>query len=349
VSRAIYRILDANLNRSREALRVIEEYCRFVKDDVMLSRQTKHFRHRLKEIVDAVGQENLLAARSSETDIGKEIDNPSQQAKADPQAVVTASCKRLQEALRNIEEYGNAVDAKISDLAGKLRFEAYQLEKDLRPALHPRQAMAEVRMYLLIGSDLCPPERIVRLSSELLEAGVDCLQLREKRLSDRQAFDLARELSEVCRSRSKLFIVNDRPDIAKVAGAHGVHLGQDDLPIDSARLIFPDAIYGISTHNLDQTRAAIQRDPTYIAVGPAFTTATKAHEPPAGLEFVAEAAHLSEEAGIPAVAIGGITLDTIDQVLRLGVHRVAVASAILASNDPAEAVRQFAERLQQER
>lgn len=350
MSNEIYRILDANVNRSREAFRVIEEYLRFVRDDPALSGRTKRLRHRLKEIADTAGQENLLAARASQTDVGKDIASPAQAGKDRAEAIVTASCKRLQEALRNLEEYGNIINNRIALLAGKLRFDAYQLEKDLMLATNPRRAFQPVSLYVLIGSDLCPANRIVSLTAELLQAGVDCIQLREKRLTDRQKLKLAAELADLCRSQGqdKVFIVNDRPDIANAARAHGVHLGQHDLPIETARSILPHAVIGLSTHTLDQVRRAIDQDPTYIAIGPAFQTTTKPHEPVAGIQFISDAAKLIDQAGIPAVAIGGINQSNIDQILKLGIKRIAVASAILNADDPAASVQTLKQQLKLE-
>ena len=341
---AVYRILDANLNRAREALRVLEEYVRFVKDDAILSARTKALRHRMKEIADALGPEKLLSARASETDVGRDIPSPSRETRTDPRAVAVASCKRLQEALRNLEEYSTGVDQAASDLAGQIRFDAYQLEKELFLTTGGG-AFQSVRLYLLIGSDLCPAEKIVSLSARLLDAGVDCVQLREKHLTDRQIFALAGELSELCRSKGKLFIVNDRADVAKAVAANGVHVGQDDLPVEAARMILPDGIVGLSTHTLDQVSRAIDQRPTYVAVGPAYETETKPHEPAAGLDFVRHAVTMLDEAGVLHVAIGGIRLDNIEQVLAAGARRVAVASAILQAEDPAAAAGRFAELL----
>jgi len=344
MSSQVFRILDANLNRSREALRVIEEYLRFVRDDARSTRRIKELRHRIKQIADALGPDKLLTARASQTDVGKDISSPSRQVKTDAKAIVTASCKRLQEALRNVEEYSNVVSGTASQVASELRFDAYQLEKDLLIINGPREAFEAVKLYVLIGSDLCALERIVPLSAELLDAGVDCLQLREKILPDRDTFELARELSDLCLSKRKVFIVNDRPDIAKAVGA-GVHLGQDDLPIDAARGILPDGSIGLSTHNPPQLAEAIRQDPTYIAIGPAFATLTKPGEPPAGIDFVRDAVRKLDEAGIPHVAIGGISLQNVQQLLAAGVRRIAVASAILKADDPPAVVHKFAKML----
>ncbi|NLX06981.1 MAG: thiamine phosphate synthase [Phycisphaerae bacterium] len=340
----LYRILDANLNRAREALRVIEEFFRFVRDDREVSIRVKQLRHALNEIADRVGREKLLAARDSLADVGRDIPSPSLDGRTGPRPVAAASFKRLQEALRAIEEYAAPIDPQISAIAARLRFEAYDLEKQIMTAAAAARFGA-VRLYLLIGSDLCPPPRMIALVPELLAAGVDCLQLREKHLSDRQTYDLSQRLAEHCHAAGELFIVNDRADLAAAVGADGLHLGQDDLPLKTARTLCPNAIIGLSTHNLDQVAAAIDQRPDYIAVGPAFATATKPHEPVAGLAFIRQAVERLDAAGIDHVAIGGITLENLDQLRAAGVRRIAVAAAVLKSPDPVDAARRLAAAL----
>jgi len=338
---AIYRILDANLNRAREGLRVIEEYLRFVREDRHGSWLAKRWRHQLRQIVHCLDNEKLLAARAASSDVGKDFTSPSNASKTDAREITVAGIKRLQESLRVIEEYSAAVDPSVNQLAGRMRFEVYQFEKELLTA-DPRARFAEVRLYLLIGSDFCPPDEIVDRSKQLLEAGVDCLQLREKKLPDREIFPLAEKLSEICSAMGKIFIVNDRPDIALAIGAHGVHVGQDDLPVPVVRQILgSDRIIGVSTHNPTQLQAAIDIQPTYIAVGPAFQTATKPHEPVAGLEYIAQSVKLLHDAGIPEVAIGGITIENLPKLMDLGVRRIAVCGAVLSADDPVKQVEKF--------
>jgi len=341
----MYRILDANLNRVREELRVVEEYLRFVREDPRGAWRLKSWRHRLREMIDALGPEALLRARAADADVGKDFPSPSQSAKLDPVSITIAGLKRLQESLRAIEEYAAAINSAVSRTAGGMRFEIYQYEKELF-LTGPRARFESVRLYLLVGSDQVPPEAMPDRAKEWLEAGVDCFQLREKQLKDRDLMALAQKLADVCRQAGKLFIVNDRPDIARAVGADGVHVGQDDLPVPTVRhLLGSDRIIGISTHNPDQLREALELDPAYVAVGPAFDTATKPHEPTAGPGYIADAVRQLREAGIPEVAIGGITPENLPQLQTLGVRRIAVCGAILSTPDPVTAVRRFASLL----
>jgi thiamine-phosphate pyrophosphorylase len=340
-----YRILDANLNRAREGLRVIEEYLRFVREDPRGSWKLKQWRHGLREIVETLGPQTLLAARAAESDVGRDFTSPSNASKNDPLAITAAGFKRLEEALRVIEEYSAAINASVNVLAGKMRFEVYQYEKELF-ATNPRSRFEAVRLYLLIGSDFCPPEKMIDLAASLLDAGVDCLQLREKTLPDLQRYHLAENLAKLCREKNKLFIVNDRPDIALAVGADGVHVGQGDLPLSVVRQILgPNRILGLSTHNESQLNEAVSLDPTYIALGPAFDTTTKPQEPTAGLPYVSAGLARLREVGIPEVVIGGISLQNLSELKSLGVKRIALCSAILSADDPINQTRQFAEAI----
>lgn len=342
-----YRILDANLNRAREGLRVTEEFLRFIRQDPRGTWILKRWRHQLRQMADNLGPEKLLSARAADTDVGKDLGSPSQSAKQDPAAITAAGLKRLQEALRVIEEYSATLEPTVSESAGKMRFECYQFEKELFLG-SPRDKFLPVGLYLLIGSDYCPVDKMPDLARQLLMAGVDCLQLREKHLGDKEFFHLAEKLAKVCRDQNKLFIVNDRPDIALAVGADGVHLGQDDLPIDTARgILNSDQIIGVSTHNLSQLQTAIETNPAYIAIGPAFDTTTKPHEPTAGLDYIAQAVAQLREAGLPEVAIGGITLENLPRLIALGVRRIAACGAILAAENPIQSAGNFATLLKE--
>ncbi len=341
MSTSYYRIIDANINRACEGLRVIEDYIRFVLSDKRYSELAKQYRHKLRQIGVSLNPDNLLAGRAADADVGRDIPSPSDVSKTDSQAIVTASFKRVQEALRVIEEYCRLIEPQISKQVGNLRFEIYQLERDLLKIL-PRNKFENVKLYLLIGSDVWPAEKIEEQAKMLFDAGVDCLQLREKKLPDREIFTLAERLAKIAHQREKIFIVNDRADIALACGADGVHLGQDDLPkLIAEKIINPNQIIGLSTHNIEQVEDAISLEPTYIAIGPAFKTATKPTEPVAGLEFIESAIAKLNAANIPEVAIGGINLDNIEKLLSIGVRRIAICSAILSSENPAEQTKKF--------
>ncbi len=165
--------------------------------------------------------------------------------------------------------------------------------------------------------------------------GAQIIQLREKALDDRRLLELAREIRRITRDAGVLFIVNDRPDIARLAEADGVHLGQDDMPVHEARRILgPDALIGVSTHNFDQLRQAVLDGAAYAGVGPTFPSQTKGFADFAGLEFVRRA---TAETSLASFALGGVTVDNVREVLAAGARRVAVSHAVCAAEDPRKA------------
>jgi thiamine-phosphate pyrophosphorylase len=174
----------------------------------------------------------------------------------------------------------------------------------------------------------------------LAESGVELIQYRNKQSSSRSLFEMARTLADFLRPRNVRFIVNDRPDVAALVHAAGVHVGQQDLSVEQARAICPlPAWVGVSTHNLDQVRAAAATTADYIAIGPIFPTATKAHpDPVVGIDFIRQARTLTSK---PLVAIGGITAENAAHVYRAGANSVAVARDLLTALHPAERAREF--------
>ncbi len=174
-----------------------------------------------------------------------------------------------------------------------------------------------------------------QLAMSLAGAGVRLLQLRCKHASASHVHSLAGELAVLLRSTSARLIVNDRSDVAALSGAAGVHVGQEDLPVEDARRFCPPPLWvGVSTHNLEQLREADGTSADYIAVGPVFQTVTKANpDPVVGIEFLRKARQLTRK---PLVAIGGITLESAAEVFRAGADSLAVISDLIATPDPAQ-------------
>ena len=178
------------------------------------------------------------------------------------------------------------------------------------------------------------------LSSQLAAAGVTLIQLRDKKSPAAQVLSRARELAALLTPLGVRFILNDRPDIAAIAVCGGVHVGQDDLPVEDARRIVGHSRWvGVSTHNLDQLRQAAATSSDYIAIGPIFPTSTKENpDPVVGLDFVRAARRLTSK---PLVAIGGIALESAGEVYRAGADSVAVIRDIVAAKNPGERARQY--------
>lgn len=329
--REIYRILDANFNRAREALRVAEDCGRFALNDPAITSMAKHMRSDLKEILDRMPSSELLVARDTPGDIGTEITSPTEMTRQTMTDVASAAMKRLTESLRTVEEYSKVVAPSATLLLERMRYNAYTLEQRLIGRILVAGRFAKARLYVLISTEQCKGS-VRELARQAIAGGADVIQLRAKNCPDSQVLALAAELRELTDQTGRLFIVNDRPDIAAIVGADGLHLGQHDLPIaESRRLLRPGAIVGRSTHSLDQALAAATEGADYIAVGPMFPTTTKDAGPIVGPALARDAA---AEIKLPLVAIGGIHAGNVRQIVSEGISCVAISSAICQASDP---------------
>lgn len=199
------------------------------------------------------------------------------------------------------------------------------------------------RLYVIVSSRLCrrPIEEVVQAS---LRGGADVIQLREKDVYESDYVNLSRRLKKIVADAGKVFIVNDNPSVALSSGADGVHVGQEDVAVLECRLLLgPDALIGVSTHDLEQARAAADAGADYIGFGPVFATATKAGAGnPRGVEALTPVAR---SVSIPVFAIGGVTADGVASVIAAGAHGIAVSSAVCTAEDPEAATKAIRERL----
>lgn len=337
--REVYRILDANFNRAREALRVAEDCGRFALNDPAITAMAKSLRSDLQETLSAMPVTELITSRDTAGDIGTEITSPSEPQRDDLPDVATAACKRLTEALRTIEEYGKFVAPAQTLTIERMRYDAYTLEQRLVGRLLVGRRFAEVKLYVLVTSALCKGS-VRETVREAIAGGADAIQLREKAVDDDIFLATAAELRELTDETGRIFIVNDRADIAAIVGADGIHLGQHDVPIAEARrLLRPGAIVGRSTHTIQEARAAVNEGADYVSVGPMFPTDTKDAGGVAGVDLLSQAA---AEIPLPLVAIGGINADNAARLAAAGAKCLAVCSAVCSAEDTkasAEAIR----------
>ena len=354
--RAIERLLDANLDRAREGLRVIEDWCRFGLARPDLVSRTKDFRQRLGRCHQA----RYKLARHTATDPAAGMAHGAQAERQGAAAVVAANCGRVQEALRVLEEFGRALPGPLAGEAAAIRYGLYDLEVDvLRAAAGPgwrRELLQQCQLYLVTS----PVANLEAVVAAALGAGVRLVQYRAKAdapagdapaggpaITDQQRLADARALRELCARHGALFLVNDRLDLALAVDADGVHLGQDDLPPAIARsLLGPDRLIGRSTNRIEQLHQAVADGCDYVGVGPVNATPTKPGRDPVGLEYVRQAAAASP---IPFFAIGGIEATTLDGALAAGASRVAVVRAITHAADPGAASAALLARLDQVR
>lgn len=336
----LHRILDASSNRAREGLRVIEDFVRFALDDRHLTEQVKNLRHRLTEVCGLIPAHSLLAARDTRGDVGTGLHSRSEMQRPSLQHVVQADFKRVEEACRSLEEYGKGISGEFSRAAGDLRYRTYTLERAVLTTAHARERLLDRDVYLILTESLCRNGSGPVLK-EAMAAGVGIVQIREKQMSDRDLLAHARRIREKTAENGVLLIMNDRPDLAVLVDADGVHVGQEELPVAEARrIVGPRRIVGVSTHSLDQAREAVLDGADCIGIGPVFPTSTKSFRKLAGLEYVAAAAR---EITLPGFCIGGITSENVAGVLRAGARRIAVSSAICSAEDPGEAAARLIE------
>ena len=338
----LLRVIDAAANRAREGLRAVEDYVRFVLDDPHLTDSLKRLRHELTSVLSAVPLNERLAARETLADVGTCLATPSENRRQDATSVMVANFTRVQEALRSLEEFGKVLDPNMANELKQIRYDAYTLQRTVETTRSNAQMLADARLYVII--DGCRSARHFRkLVASLVTAGVDVIQLRDKRLDERSLLERARVLRETTLSTGTLFVMNDRADLAVLARADGVHVGQDDLAVKDARtLVGPGALVGVSTHSIEQARQAIMDGADYIGVGPTFPSGTKQFESYPGVKLLGAVA---SEIRLPAFAIGGISRENVGDVLSTGISRIAVSGAVAKSHDPEAAARELAAAL----
>lgn len=340
------RIIDANANRAREALRILDDIARFGLDDAPLSEALKVARHDLRDCLDGLGIDrgSLIASRDVGGDVGTTFSTPAELKRSGLREVALAAGARLGESLRSIEECAKALAADSGPLEA-LRYRVYDLEKRLILALGAGSC-PQWRLCVLITGSLCAPHPWDTVAAEAISGGADCLQLREKDLSAREFLARARRLVAIARevagggtdTRGRAsIVVNDRPDIAVLAGADGVHLGQSDLPLADVRAFAGfDLWAGISTADIPQALAAVREGADCCGLGPMFPTTTVKDKPRvSGPQYLRQYLADPVLSSRPHLAIGGITPDNINLIAAAGGLGVAVSSCVCGSEDPA--------------
>ena len=332
---AVYRILDANLDRAREGLRIIEEWCRFGLDNGSLAEECKNIRQELARLHNW----EIRQARNTPTDVGTELSHPQEEVRNSVESLLQANLCRTQEALRVLEEYGKLYHPQMGAICKQMRYRVYTLESNLLNN-RPYQQLNNSYLYLVTS----PEQNLFSIVESALQGGLTLVQYREKEGDDNLRLGVAQELCQLCHQYNALFIVNDRVDIALAVNADGVHLGQQDIPIALARDILGSGkIVGRSTTNTEELTKAIAEGADYVGVGPVYKTPTKPGKAAAGYDYIS---YVVKNCPIPWFAIGGIDLSNINEVLAAGVKRVAVVRAIMQAEQPSLITRQFLTLLQ---
>jgi len=341
------RIIDANLNRSSEGLRVLEDVARFLLNDVGLSQRLRTLRHDLARETKSLSL-GLLSQRDSEYDVGRPnsknreltMETTSLQGLLD---LVTANAKRVEESLRVVEEL-----AKLPEISSMLnsasfeqmRFALYSLERDLLSRISRRDKMEKMSgLYVILDRQFLAGRNELDIAGQIIGGGARVIQLRDKRSKKRELLILAQKLKELCSQADVLFIINDYLDLAIAVDADGLHVGQEDLPMSVIRRELPiDKIVGCSVTTLSQATKAQAEGADYIAVGSIFPTATKKEATVVGIDMLKE---LKRTVFTPLVAIGGINQNNIGEVVSAGADAVVVISAVLSEKDVKKAVQKL--------
>ncbi|MDR3234185.1 MAG: thiamine phosphate synthase [Planctomycetaceae bacterium] len=351
-SLSVLRIIDAAANRGREAVRVLEDYARFVLNDADLTRQLKEFRHCFQETLNIFPLQNRLAARDTQADVGTNIETADEYERHTLDDIVSANFGRLQESLRSLEEFAKFLKTPSAKQFEQLRYRSYTLqrisgremkeEQGVSPVVRTARVVPRTALYAILD---CRPdeESFAALAKQLIDGGVNVIQLRDKTADDRTLLSRSAILKNIIGTSGVLFMMNDRADLAVLAQADGVHAGQSELPVAALRQIIGSGmLVGISTHNIGQARQAVADGADYIGAGPVFASATKEFSELAGLDFLRE---IAAEITLPVFAVGGITLSNVDEVSAAGITGIAVSSALIRSENPLETAAGFTAKL----
>ena len=333
------RIIDANLNRIGEGLRLLEDLARLILNDATLSQQLKTMRHGILE-KDWPFNQQLLQARDSEGDVGINIEAPEGE-KRELTTMVVANSRRVQESLRTIEELAKLPDVKLDpDKFKQARFDLYTIEQNLLSRLLRQDKVKRLPgLYVIIDTPALKGRSHVEVASQAIRGGAKVVQLRDKIQSKKELLPIAEQLKKLCAEHDVLFIMNDHFDLALAVDADGLHLGQDDLPVKAARKLLPiDKILGRSARTVDQAVAAESEGADYIAVGSMYPTPTKETAQVVGPERLHQ---IRQTVTLPLVAIGGINKDNAAEVMAAGADSLAVIRAVVQAEAPEEAARQL--------
>jgi len=342
---SLLRMMDAAANRTLEGLRVVEDAVRFGLDDRHLTERLKQSRHHIATALASEKFAGRLSCRDTLGDVGTDVRTEQEANRAGLTDIIQANLARAQEGLRTLAECAKTIAPTTAETFEQTRYALYTFQKAIATTQLNNERLAESRLYVLVDGQRDPHEfeRVVRM---LIESQVDVIQLRDKQLDDRTLLSRAKQLCDLTRAATAsdrhphtnrpLAIVNDRADIAAVADADGVHVGQDELSVAAVRsIVGPDALIGVSTHNIEQARQAVLEGADYLGVGPTFPSQTKDFAKFPGVALLEQVA---AEITLPAFAIGGINPDNIAQVSQAGLRRVAVSGSVVASDNPRSAI-----------
>lgn len=337
-----FRILDANLNRSLEALRTLEDIARF-SDFQHLQHRFKELRHAIRIASNTWDAAAMLTSRYADGDVGKDFKLTSEAQRSGGLVdIAEAAAGRIQESLRSLEEISKFLFPNSSPAVEAIRYQVYDLNAALLLKLKRDVSfLKSANLYVLADCQLDLADFVKRVE-DLSRGGVELIQIRDKSAEPRKQIEYALAARRAVDESKTRIVMNDRADLAVVTRAYGVHVGQSDLHVAEARRLIPNSmLVGLSTHDLSQIEQALEWGADYIGCGPTFPSRTKAFDQFAGLEFLKAASERLSESHLPAFAIGGIDLANVSKVVEVGIRRVAVGRALWRSQQPVDDSRRF--------
>ncbi len=316
------RILDANINRAAEGMRVLEDIARFVLENETLCGSIKECRHLLRHCVPS-----QIHARDTTNDVGTGISTNTESTRKNIHAIAIASGNRCAEALRVIEEF-----IKLTGDGGKvetIRYRMYDLSAEVVKILGQIHASQWKLCFVMTASECVLPWKNTLM--QVVDAGCDCVQLREKNMTTRELIAHTTEVMTLVKDKNVAVIVNDRIDVALTCNATGVHLGKEDMPVKQARkLVGTEALIGATAHSVEAANQAIEDGANYVGVGAMFASPTKPSVDVANTELLQHVLKYDH------LAIGGINADNAHELYAAGCRGIAVSSAIAQSIRPGE-------------
>ncbi|MSQ31920.1 MAG: thiamine phosphate synthase [Dehalococcoidia bacterium] len=326
------RLLDANLNRASEGLRVLEDVARFAVSSKEISSRIADIRHFLR-IAYSEQTAALLSARDATGDPGA-ITEEQQSRTGSMPTLVTVNAKRVEEALRSLEEMSkikSVIHGPAAKDLKKCRFELYDIEKILFGiCLRAENRLKLKGLYVIIDPSVCVGDPI-KITTLAIEGGAKVIQLRDKANEKGAQLVIARAIAKLTKGSGILFFVNDHLDLALSSGADGVHVGQKDMPLAEVRKIAPVGfMVGVSTNNVSEAKQAEADGADYVSVGRLFPTTSKHDTRPADLTRLQE---IKRAVSVPVAAIGGINESNLPSVLKHGADMAAVISAVVSQKD----------------
>lgn len=340
------RIIDANLNRAAEGLRVLEDVARLGLNNQSISSRLKALRHELVQTSAGI-QRDLLWSRDASGDVGRETRVAGETGARDAQSLVVANSRRVQESLRVLEEVARTMEAPGEMVPGRFmsaRFAVYSLEQELLELVLKRNKLLRLRgLYVIVDGQFLRGRSHAQVARQAIRGGAAVVQLRDKSMPKRDLLKVSRELREVCAESEVLFIVNDHLDIALASDADGLHVGQEDLPVETARrLLKMDRLLGCSVSTVREALEAQSAGADHLGVGAVFATSSKQTDV-VGVERLKE---IKAAVSVPVVAIGGISKDNVRRVVEAGADAAAVISAVMSAPDPEAAARELVQLIE---